>query len=113
MNQVTLKSLAEELALVSESRNSDSFLQARKITLDEKANVILVTKNNHDSEFGFSISINTNKKLNRQFAYFNLIKKNNFDTFEKVTSLGKPVDVDQEFYFYHVCEELEKITQLF
>lgn len=111
MEQVTLKLLADKLVQTSEGRRTDSFLQARKITLDEKANVILVTKN--DSEFGFSISINTNKKLHRQFAYFNLIKKNNFDTFEKVTSLGQPVDVDQEFYFYHVCEELERITQLF
>lgn len=83
-------------------------LQDRRIfKYNKEANVILVTK--EDAKFGFSISINQNKKLNKPFAYFNLIKLNNFDTFEKVTSIGNPIDLSKEKFEYFIIQELINI----
>lgn len=97
--------LAENLANFAEF-NFD--LQDRRtFKYNKEANVILVTK--EDAKFGFSISINQNKKLNKPFAYFNLIKLNNFDTFEKVTSIGNPIDLSKEKFEYFIIQELINI----
>ena len=97
--------LAENLANFAEF--CFNLPESRKFTYNKKSNIILVTKEN--SKFGFSISINKNKKLNKPFAYFNLIKLNNFDTFEKVTSLGNPIDLSKEKFEYFIVQELINI----
>lgn len=87
------------------------FIGKRNFKYEPTSDVILITKAN--SEFGFSISINQNKKLNKPFAYFNLIKLNNFNHFEKVIAVGKPVDLSTKDYEIIIIQQLANILNLF
>lgn len=114
LNNLNKIELSQKLADTYEWHEDFHFTESRKFRYDEKSDVIVVTKGS--SIFGFSISINQNKKLNLPFAYINLIKLNNLDnisSFEKVTSLGKPVNLSNGNILTNIIKELEKIIEMF
>ncbi len=114
MLQINKIELASKLADIYEWHEDFHFTDSRKFKYEKNSDVIIVTKGS--SIFGFSISINQNKKFNKPFAYLNLIKINNLDRleqFEKVISLGNPIDLSIEKYELKIIQELDKVIHLF
>lgn len=114
LNNLNKSELAEKLSETFHWHEDFHFTDARTFRYEKNSDVIIVTKGN--SIFGFSISINQNKKINSPFAYINLIKLNNINdisSFEKVTSVGTPVDLSNGNIFFNIIKELSNSIEMF